>query len=103
MEGHLLVFKEIVTDLETMEVEYDEEDLGLILLCSLPPSYMHFRDIILYSRDTLIIYEVYDALYSKEKMKHLVVDSEAHGEGFVVCERKTGSHRRGIVKDATAV
>ena len=31
-DEHLTTFKEIVSDLETMEVKYDEEDLGLILL-----------------------------------------------------------------------
>ena len=31
--NHLLVFKEIVSDLQSMEVDYDDEDLGLILLC----------------------------------------------------------------------
>ena len=30
---HISTFKEIVADLETMEVKYDEKDLGLILLC----------------------------------------------------------------------
>jgi len=29
--NHLLVFKEIVSDLQSMEVDYDDEDLGLIL------------------------------------------------------------------------
>ena len=28
LEEHLIIFKEIVYDLETMEVRYDEEDLG---------------------------------------------------------------------------
>ncbi|KAG8481139.1 hypothetical protein CXB51_025904 [Gossypium anomalum] len=46
---HLTVFKEILSNLEAMEVQYDKEDLGLILLCSLPPSYSTFRDTILYS------------------------------------------------------
>ena len=69
LEEHLTVFKEIVYDLETMEVMYNEEDLGLSLLCSLPSSYITFRDTILYSRDTFTLDEVYDALYSKEKMK----------------------------------
>lgn len=68
----LTVFKEIVADLETINVKYNEEDLALILLCSLPSSYMTFRDIILYSYDTLTIDEVYDALLSKKKMKHFV-------------------------------
>ena len=34
-----LNFKQIVFDLKTMKVKYDEEDLGLILLCSLSSSY----------------------------------------------------------------
>ena len=48
LDDHLTTFKEIVSDLETMDVKYDEEDLGLILLCSLPPSYSTIRDTILY-------------------------------------------------------
>jgi hypothetical protein len=35
---HLAASKEIVVDLKSMEVEYDDEDLGLILLCSLHTS-----------------------------------------------------------------
>ncbi|KAG8473168.1 hypothetical protein CXB51_035114 [Gossypium anomalum] len=52
---HLTVFKEIFSNLEAMEVQYDKEDLGLILLCSLPPSYSTFRDTILYSRESLTV------------------------------------------------
>ncbi|KAG8487052.1 hypothetical protein CXB51_020705 [Gossypium anomalum] len=48
---HLTVFKEILSNFEAKEVQYDKEDLGLIPLCSLPPSYSTFRDTILYSRD----------------------------------------------------
>ena len=48
MIDHISTFKEIVANLETMEVKYDEEDLGLILLCSLPSLYMTFKDTILY-------------------------------------------------------
>ncbi|KAG8489027.1 hypothetical protein CXB51_017119 [Gossypium anomalum] len=54
---HLTVFKEILSNLEAMEVQYDKEDLGLILLCSLPPSYSTFRDTILYSRESLTVDE----------------------------------------------
>lgn len=75
-ENYLLAFKEIVANLETMEIKYDEENLKLILFYSLSPSYMTFRCIILYSRDTLTIEELYDELYSKEKMKHLILGSE---------------------------
>ncbi|KAG8492823.1 hypothetical protein CXB51_010147 [Gossypium anomalum] len=54
---HLTVFKEILSNLEAMEVQYDKEDLGLILLCSLPLSYSTFRDTILYSRESLTVDE----------------------------------------------
>ena len=102
LENHLTVFKEVVSDLESMEVKYDEEDLGLILLCSLPPSYATFRDTILYSRDTLTLDEVYDALFSKEKMHKLVGSSDNMAEGLVARgrqqERYSGSNNRGRSK-----
>ena len=69
MLDHLSQFKEIIADFESMEVKYGEEDLSLILLSSLPCSYSNFRDTILYSRDTLTLNEVYEALHAKKKMK----------------------------------
>jgi hypothetical protein len=39
---HISVFKEIVADLMSMEVKFDDEDLSLLLLCSLPTSYNNF-------------------------------------------------------------
>ncbi|KAG8472814.1 hypothetical protein CXB51_034622 [Gossypium anomalum] len=85
---HLIVFKEILSNLEAMEVQYDKEDLGLILLCSLPPSYSTFRDTILYSRESLTVDEVYDSLTSYDKMKHLVVKPDSQGEGLIVRGRQ---------------
>ena len=81
LEEHLTTFKEIVADLETLEVNNKEEDLGLMLLCSLPNSYVIFKDTILYSRDTLTLNEVYEAFFSKEKMKQLIV---RHGDSLFV-------------------
>ena len=84
--NHLSKFKEIVSDLESMEVKYDEEDLGLILLCSLSSSYSNFRDTILYSCDTLTLNEVYEALHAKTKMKQMVSpkSSSSQAEGLSV-------------------
>jgi hypothetical protein len=67
--SHVSSFKEIVADLQSMEVSYDDEDLGLLLLCSLPSSFANFRDTILYSHDELTLNEVCEALAQKEKMK----------------------------------
>lgn len=76
LKDHLVVFKEIITVLKTLEVKHNEKDLASILLCSLP---ILFRDTISYSRDRVITEYVYDSLFSIKKIKHLV-GSEAHGE-----------------------
>ena len=55
-----------------MEVKYDDEDLDLLLLCSLPNSYANFCDTILLSRDELTLKEVYETFQSREKMKGMV-------------------------------
>ena len=87
LEEHLTTFKEIVVDLETLKLKYEEEDLGLMLLCSLPNLYATFKYTILYSRDTLTLNEVYEALFSKENMKQLIVGLEAQGDSLFVCDR----------------
>ncbi|KAG8486119.1 hypothetical protein CXB51_019467 [Gossypium anomalum] len=98
---HLTVFKEILSNLEAMEIQYDKEDLGLILLCSLPPSYSTFRDTILYSRESLIVDEVYDSLTSYDKMKHLVVKLDSQGESLIARGRqdRNADNDRGMTQE----
>ena len=64
-----------------VEVNYDDEDLGLLLLCSLPSSYASFRDTILLSRDELTLAEVCEALQSREKMKSMVQSEASSSKG----------------------
>lgn len=81
-----------------MEIKYDEEDLGLILLFSLPSSYSNVRDTIVYSRNTLTLHEFYEALYSKEKMKEMVSSngaSSSQAEGLSVRGRSKDRGFRG--------
>src|SRR5664279_3297818 len=79
--NHLSIFKEIVADLVSVEVKYEDEDLGLLLLCSLSSSYANFRDTILLRRDELTLAEVYEALLQKEKMKTMVQKEESSSKG----------------------
>lgn len=90
LENHLVVFKEIIADLEILEVKYNKEYLWLIFSCLLPISYTSFRDTILCSCDNLNDEEVYDALFSNQKMKHFV-GSKAQRENLVVYD----SYERG--------
>jgi hypothetical protein len=98
--NHLTVFKYIVSDLQAMKVKYEDEDFGLILLCSLPSSFANFRDTILYSRDTLTLNDVCEALQAKEKMKHMVSSdgSASNGEALAArgrTEKKSNTGSRG--------
>lgn len=67
MLNHLLVLKKTVSDIQVMKVHYVDEDLGLILLCSLYSSFVNFTDILLYNHNTLMLDKVYEALHIKGK------------------------------------
>ena len=49
---HLDEFYSIVLDLQNIDVSLDDEDLAILLLCSLTPSFKHFRETFVYGRDT---------------------------------------------------
>ena len=68
IKDHLTIFKEIVSDLESMKIKIENEDLALILLCLLPPSYATSVDTMLYYHKEISLEEVYDALFSKEEI-----------------------------------
>ncbi|GKC93451.1 hypothetical protein Tco_1158893 [Tanacetum coccineum] len=48
---HIDEFIKIVLDLANIEVKFEDEDLALLLLTSLPASYEHFVDTLLYGRE----------------------------------------------------
>jgi hypothetical protein len=60
--NHLSIFRDMVSDLVSMEVNYEDEDLALLLLVSLPSSFKKIRDTICISRDTLTLAKVYESL-----------------------------------------
>jgi hypothetical protein len=62
VKNHLSIFREIISDLLSMEVKYEDEDLALLLLVPLPSSFTNLRDTICISRDTLTLSKVYEAL-----------------------------------------
>ncbi|WVZ52949.1 hypothetical protein U9M48_003947 [Paspalum notatum var. saurae] len=83
-----------------MEVKYEDEDLGLIRYVLSPSSFANFRDTILYSRDTLTLNDVCEALQAKEKMKQMVSSdgSASNGEALAArgrTEKKSNNGSRG--------
>ncbi|GJU91165.1 retrovirus-related pol polyprotein from transposon TNT 1-94 [Tanacetum coccineum] len=68
VQDHLDEFNTILIDLENLDVDIDDEDKAVLLVISLPASYKHFKEIMLYgNRETLSFDDVKSALLSKQK------------------------------------
>ena len=76
VQKHLNEFNSILVDLENMDTKIEDEDKAILLIVSLPPSYKHFKEIMLYSNSNTISFEdVKSNLLSKEKF-----DLDIHAE-----------------------
>ncbi|GKA13488.1 retrovirus-related pol polyprotein from transposon TNT 1-94 [Tanacetum coccineum] len=105
---HIDEFNKIVLDLANIEVKFEDEDLALLLLTSLPASYEHFVDTLLYGWEALTLEDVMATLNSKE-IKERSKAKRDNGEGLYVRGRtdrgdscqssgKSRSKSRGYVK-----
>ena len=84
MKDHLDEFNKLILDLENVNVMLEDEDRALILLSSLPDSYEHFVDTLLYGRQTLTLKDVKNALESKDLKKISYFKDQAIGDGLFV-------------------
>nr|GEZ54801.1 retrovirus-related Pol polyprotein from transposon TNT 1-94 [Tanacetum cinerariifolium] len=94
---HLDEFNKIVLDLANIEVKFEDEDLALLLLTSLPASYEHFVDTLLYGREALTLEDVMAILNSKE-IKERIKAKGDDGEGLYVrgrTDRRDSRQSRG--------
>ena len=77
-------FNSIIIDLENLNVKIDDEDKVVLLIVPLPPSYRHFKEIMLYGNYiTLTFDDVKSNLLSKQKID-IKIHSEISGEGLMV-------------------
>ncbi|GKD49110.1 hypothetical protein Tco_1278086 [Tanacetum coccineum] len=63
---HIDEFNKIILNLANIKVKFEDEDLALLLLTSLPASYEYFVDTLLYGREALTLEDVMATLNSKE-------------------------------------
>nr|GEY27635.1 zinc finger, CCHC-type [Tanacetum cinerariifolium] len=80
---HIDEFNKIILDLANSEVKFKDEDLALLLLTSLPASYEHVVDTLLYGREALTLEDVMTTLNSKE-IKESSKPKGDDGEGIYV-------------------
>ena len=69
MKDHLDEFNKLILVLENVNVNLEDKDKALFLLSSLPDSYEHFVDTLLYGRQILTLKYVRSALESKDLKK----------------------------------
>ncbi|GJR70551.1 retrovirus-related pol polyprotein from transposon TNT 1-94 [Tanacetum coccineum] len=90
-------FNKIVLYLTNIEVKFEDEDLALLLLTSLPASYEYFVDTLLYGRETLTLEDVMATLNSKEIKERSKAKGD-DGEGLYVrgrTDRRDSRQSRG--------
>ncbi|GJZ22327.1 retrovirus-related pol polyprotein from transposon TNT 1-94 [Tanacetum coccineum] len=74
---HIDEFNKIVLDLANIEVKFEDEDLALLLLTSLPASYEHFVDTLLYGREALTLEDRFTSVMGKVKDRCLKVEDSS--------------------------
>nr|GEW73529.1 retrovirus-related Pol polyprotein from transposon TNT 1-94 [Tanacetum cinerariifolium] len=102
---HIDEFNKIVLDLANIEVKFKDEDLALLLLTSLPASYEHFMDTLLYGREALTLEDVMATLNSKEIKERSKAKGD-DGEGLYVrgrTDRRNSHQSSGSIYDGSEV
>ncbi|KAE8716394.1 hypothetical protein F3Y22_tig00110121pilonHSYRG00025 [Hibiscus syriacus] len=76
-------FTKIIDDLENIDVKIEDEDKALLLLKSIPKSYEHFKDAMLYGRvQTILLDEVQSLIRAKELQNKHDMNEENSGDGL---------------------
>jgi len=99
VQKHLNDFNSIVVDLESLDVKIEDEDKAILLVMSLPPSYKHFKEIMLYINSDIMSFEdVKSNLLSKEKF-----DLNIHADSTEGLEVRGKTTEKGMVIEVRTV
>ncbi|MBA0870489.1 hypothetical protein Goshw_013112, partial [Gossypium schwendimanii] len=70
LRDYINQFITLLNDLNNIEIQIDDKDQAMLLLCSLPLSYKSFRETLIYGRDKLSFEDVKGHLLSKDKLEN---------------------------------
>ncbi|EMS60458.1 Retrovirus-related Pol polyprotein from transposon TNT 1-94 [Triticum urartu] len=80
---YMNAFNQVVTDLARLGATVDDEDMAILLLCSLPSSYDHLITTLTHGKETIKNEDITAALLSYDMRKKNAVEV-SHGEGLLV-------------------
>ena len=99
LNEHIDSFNKAVIDLETVDVKISDEDKAILLLSSLPKSYEHFVDTLLYGRESLTMKDVRAALNSKVLVKKS--EQQQQNSAAVLVARGRAESRESKVRNSS--
>ena len=95
------VFNQLVADLGKVDVKIDDEDMAIVLLCSLPDSSDHLVTTLTYGKKKVQVDDVVSALLSHEQRKKNNSLEESSGSAFMVRRDQSGEDKKGNKKEGS--
>ncbi|MFQ6644918.1 hypothetical protein Gotur_019273, partial [Gossypium turneri] len=94
LKDHINQFITLLNILKNVEVQIEDEDQTMLLLCSLPHSYKSFRETLIYGKDKFSFKNVKGHLLSREKLDNeFGSDSKADRQASVLVASKKRDKR----------
>ena len=97
ISDHLSILNGIVSELEAIGVEIDDEDKALRLVLSLPSSYEHMKPILMYGKKTLQFEDVTSKLLSEEKRLDGNIGTSSEGAFSISEGRKKKNSWKNVI------
>lgn len=96
MNEHITMFNQLVADLLNLDVKFEDEDLALMLLSSLPDEFEHLETTLLHGKENVSLDAVCSALYSHELRKQDKIKTKsATSEEALVARGRHQSQSKG--------
>ncbi|MFQ6662381.1 hypothetical protein Gotur_030231 [Gossypium turneri] len=70
LRDHINQFITLLNDLKNVEVQIDDKDQAILLLCFLPHLYKSFKETLIYGRDKLSFKVIKGLLLSRDKLEN---------------------------------
>ncbi|MFQ6641381.1 hypothetical protein Gotur_014790 [Gossypium turneri] len=94
LRDHISQIITLLNDLKNVDVQIDNKDQAMLLLCSLPFSYKSFKETLIYGRDKLSFEDMKGHLLSRDKLDNeFGSDSKANKQASILVASKKRDKR----------